>query len=133
MSASLLGTAVGTCIGALLSFGAWSAARKHLQQHPGAIAIYRAPDWVGYARTAAPILGLLVFFHYLPVIAAKLYPLLLGRQLVISGRGYEAVLFLAHAMAFVGLSTGLFGLLWAAFQDQRGRPRSRGPRSGGDA
>jgi len=71
-----------------------------------------------------PLVAVLGLFHYLPEIADGLSRSLRGKQLVLDSRRFDFVLLVAHLLAFIGLSTGVLGNLWASFQAKHRKPEA---------
>lgn len=80
---------------------------------------YRPPDWSGFAKGAVPLVAFVIFLHWLPDLVSWAYATFLGRTLAINERRWTAILFVGHAIASTGMSTGLIGVLWATWQSSR--------------
>jgi hypothetical protein len=115
-SHSVLGSAFGIAIGLLLVTYTLLSARRQVSQAAaaGASIAYRRPDWKGFAKSAAPLVAFIVVLHWLPDLFVWGYATFRGQTLVINERRWDFVLFVGHAIASIGLSTGLVGELWAS-------------------
>jgi hypothetical protein len=132
MSPSVFGSIAGIAIGALLCIAAAIWGRSRARKHPGALISYPSPNWLAFSKGLVPLALFLAFVHYLPEITAVLGQSL-GKPLMIRNRTLDMVLFVAHTLAFVGLSTDLFGNLWATAQARKGSSTSTHEPPRGDA
>jgi hypothetical protein len=105
MSASLFGSLVGVGVGLVFSSVAAYAGHARKQTSKGRSAVvYPPPDWWGFTKRAATVFALLGVIY------------LLGEVFQVNQRGYEAVLFVSHVMAFAGTTMEFVGVLWATWQ-----------------
>lgn len=133
MTPSILGSALGVGVGALLCAFALVASQRSRLVRSNSSVQYPSPDWPGFIKVAASLAAFLIFLHWAPELASLLSQALQNKSLVVAERGFEATLFVAHALALTGITTSFLGALWATWQASRSRQRSGSEPTSSDA
>jgi hypothetical protein len=133
MGSSFLGSALGVAIAILLSASAVAIRSHRYSVEERARIPYPKPDWRAFGRGGAALVVFLVLLHWFPVSATWFYGRFLDTPLVFNDRRYDAILFVGHVLATVGIAMEFLGLLWATWKRGVDPSLSRNGRVGSDA